>query len=531
MKQLTLCLLALWGLMQGAMAQNEGIQRPWRSSESCTSIMVGKKASADGSVMVSHTCDAWYRTWLTMRPAKTYERDTMETIYKGRMHTEYPNDQTGLVVKGQIPQAKKTYRFLDTSYPCINEKQLAMGETTIEGRPELVNDKGMFYIEELQRVALERCATAREAIKLIGSLIKQYGYADWGECITIADTKEVWQMEIFGEGKNKIGGVWAAKRIPDDHVGVSANISRIGQIETDSNNFMASDNVKRVARELGFWDGKEPFVFWKAYGDNKKAYMAREYFILNHFAPSLGLKFDDREEMPFSVKPEKKVSVEEVMAMMRETYDGSDIDMTKNLKVEMKDRKTGKTDTIVSPVASPWMSSDLTRLLNTAKPGIVEFNRPVAVAFCAYSTIIQLRGWLPNAIGGVVWFGYDNPAESPRIPIFLGCTELPKNFQICGQHRFRTDAAVWSFRRANKLATLRWGRNKEMMQQAVERFGQKGARERPWVEEQYKKILAKDGEEKATEFLNNYTADFAGAAMLRWQEMGDLLWNRYQMGF
>ncbi|WP_329904647.1 dipeptidase [Porphyromonas pogonae] len=519
------------GVIQPLLAQNDDTDRPWRSPESCTSVMVGKKASVDGSVMTSHTCDSWYRTWLTMRPAKTYTKDTVEAVYEGRMHTEYPDDQTKMTEKGRIKQIRSTYKYLDTSYPCLNEKQLGIGETTIEGKTELINPKAMFMIEELQRIALERCSTARQAIKLIGELIEKHGYADYGECLTIADPKEVWQMEIFGVGKDKIGGVWAARRIPDDHIGVSANIPRIGKILKDPEYFMASANVSAAAKELGFWDGKEPFVFWKAYSKDKKAYMIREYFILNYFAPSLGLKFDDREEMPFSVKPDKPVDVTDVMAVLRQTYEGTEYDMLKNLKVEVKDKKTEKTDTITSPAANPWMTTDMVTMLNGIKKDVVKRQRTIAVPQCAYSTVIQLRSWLPDAIGGVVWFAFDNPAQSPRIPIFAGNTQLPKSFEVCGQHRFRTDAAVWSFRRANKLASVRWGRNRANIEEAVKRFTDKGVRELPWVEAEYKKILTAHGAEEATKFLNEYTADFAGAAMLRWQEMGDEYWSKYQMGF
>ncbi|MDE6180353.1 MAG: C69 family dipeptidase, partial [Phocaeicola sp.] len=122
-----------------------------KDPESCTSIMAGKKATTDGSVITSHTCDSWYRTWVNMVPAESYEKDTVMNIYDGRMHTEFVADQTHVNIKGQIPQVRKTYAFMDTSYPCINEKQLGMVETTISGRRELVNPKGMFMIEELQR--------------------------------------------------------------------------------------------------------------------------------------------------------------------------------------------------------------------------------------------------------------------------------------------------------------------------------------------------------------------------------------------
>ena len=155
---------------------------------------------------------------------------------------------------------------LDTAYPCLNEKQLAMGETTISGRDTLRNKNGIFMIEELSRIALERCTTARDAIRLMGELVKKYGYGDSGECLTIADKNEAWLFEIFGEGPKKVGGVWAAVRIPDDEVAVSANISRIGALDlSDPDHYMASDNVFEVAKKLKLWDGKEPFCFWKAY--------------------------------------------------------------------------------------------------------------------------------------------------------------------------------------------------------------------------------------------------------------------------
>ena len=145
---------------------------------SCTSIMVGKDASADGSVITSHTCDSWYRTWMQIVPARDHKSGNQAAVYAGRMHTQTPQDSTKMYLKGRIPQVSHTFRYLDTAYPCLNEKQLAMGETTISGRDTLRNEKGMFMIEELQRIALERCSTARQAIRLMGDLVKKYGYGD-----------------------------------------------------------------------------------------------------------------------------------------------------------------------------------------------------------------------------------------------------------------------------------------------------------------------------------------------------------------
>ena len=517
-------------------AQQVQYAKPVLNPESCTSIMVGREASADGSVITSHTCDSNYRTWMDVIAASTTDKDTIVNVYTGRMHTDYDKGMRGVVLKGCIPQAHQTYQFLNTAYPCLNEKQLGMGETTISGREELVNEKGMFNIEELQRIALQRCTTAREAIRLMGDLIETYGYGDWGECLTIADPKEVWHFEVFGEGKEKIGGVWAAVRIPDDHVGVSANISRISTLNLkDTDNYMASKNVFSAAKRLGLWDGKKPFRFWEAYSGTNyfnevKSFSIREFFILNKLAPSLKLSYDS-EELPISVKPDKKVSATDVMALLAETYEGTDFDVIKNLKIAKKKRGTNEVDSITSPAANPWMGRDMATLLNTLKPGVVDRNRLVAVPQCAYSTVIQLRSWLPDAIGGVVWMALDNPGQSPRFPIFSGTKDLPACFKVCGQHRFNEDAAIWSFRRANKLATVRWGVTKDEIQQGMTHFVEKGQMELPYVEKCYQEIAASKGEEAAKQYLTSYTADFAGAAILRWKEMGDSFWTRFGRGF
>ena len=510
--------------------------RTQRDPLSCTSIMVGKKASADGSVITSHTCDSWYRTWMTVRPAADYKEGEMENIYDGRMHTEWVEDMSKVVVKGQIPQVSHTYRVLDTSYPCLNEKQLGMGETTISGRDTLRNKNGMFMIEELQRVALERCATAREAIKLMGELVKQYGYGDSGECLTIADTKEVWIFEIFGEGPDKIGGVWAAQRIQDDEVAVSANIPRISTLNLkDKNNYMASDNVFDVAKRLSLWDGKEPFKFWKAYGGPNysgdwKNYSTREFFIYTSLAPSLGLT-EDMEEMPLGVKPEKLVTVEEVARLLGSYYEGTEKDLSGRLKVAQRNRKTGEMDTIVSPVANPWMRSDEIALYAALGDDKMKWTRTVAVPQCAYSTIIQLRDWLPDAVGGVVWMSLDNPGESPRFPIFCGTASLPGVLKVCGNHRYRDDSALWHYRQTNKLATVRWGTCRKTLEPARDYFLKKGMRELPFVEETYKSILEKDGNEEAEAFLTNYTADFVGATILKWDELYRTYWRQFWSGF
>jgi dipeptidase len=513
--------------------QNNSQYTEWEDVESgCTSIMVGKLASTDGSVITCHTCDGNYRMWVNMVPPAKYPEGAKNKVYTGKMHTETSWDLRGITEKGEIPQVEKTYAFLNTAYPCMNEHQLAIGETTIGGRRALRNGEGMFMIEELERIALERCTNARDAIRLIGELVKEYGYGDWGECITIADTKEVWHFEIFGEGLLKKGAIWAAVRIPDDHIGISANIPRIAELDLDDpDHYMASHNVFSYAEQKEWWDPKsgEPFKFWKAYS-GRKPFSSREYFVFNTLAPSMNLDYE-AEELPFSVKPDEKVSVRDIIAMYRQTYAGTDWDMTQNL---MTKARRGK-EMVKSPIVSPWMSYDMWNLLNTLKPGVVERYRTIAIAGCSYSHITQSRDWLPDPVGGICWFSFDNPGQSARIPIFAGVTELLPSFKVGAQHRFRSDSAAWAFRRANKLATFKWGQTKEHIEKAINEFEEKAFTDLPDVEKKalefYNGGKTEEDILKAKQYLTKYTNDFARAAINKYKELGDKFWAFLARGY
>jgi len=502
-------------------------------AENCTCIMVGRLASTDGSVMTSHSCDGRYRTWLEMVPAMTFARDTVHAVYRGTMQTEEAWDMTNLTRKGEIPQVKSTYAYLNTAYPCLNEKQLAMGETTIYGKRELINQEGLFVIEELERIALQRCTTARQAIALIGLLAEQYGYGDLAECLTIADPKEVWQLEIAGSGPGKPSALWVAQRIPDEHVGIAANIPRISDVNfRDSDNFMTSTDLRKKAKELGYWDGKEPFKFYRVIGTGKP-YAIREFFILSTLAPELNLTME-MEELPFSVKPEKKLSASDVMALFRETYEGTPYDMTRNLMVTVRKKdEAGNeiTEMVKSPAISNWMNNDVRTLINELKPGTIDRQRTIAIAGCSYSHVIQCREWLPDEVGAVAWFSFDNPGQSPRIPIFSGIISLPKSFSICGQHRYREDAALWAFREANRLSMINWERGRKLIEPAVAELENKALAELPGLEERVK-IMVKEGRnEEARKVVTEYSNAFAHGAMNRWQELKRELWQMFGRGF
>ena len=416
-------------------------------NESCTSIAAGKLATTDGSVMTSQTCDGTSRTWMEVVPAQNWSDTAKLDLYWDLRHTESKNDRLGVKLKGSIPQVPYTFAYLNTGYPCMNEKQLAMGETTIVGRKELRSPKGLFHIEDLQGIALQRCSTAREAVLLMGRLAEQYGYRDGGECLTVADKRELWFFEITGAGPEDMGALWVARRIPDNHVTVSANTPRISDVDFgDKDNYMYSEGLKENARKLGYWDGKEPFKFWKVIHETgKKPFTIRDFFVLKTLAPSLNLTMD-MEELPLSVKPEQNVSLADMNRLLRETYEGTEWDMTKDMMVtkKIKDKDGTERDTIYkSPLAQNWMTNDMFEFLNAQRgEKKIEKQRTISVVWCAYSFVIQCRDWLPDEVGGVCWWSEDNPGESPRVPLFAGMTDVPESFKVCGHKRYRPDAAL-----------------------------------------------------------------------------------------
>ena len=498
---------------------------PEVESLGCTSIMVGRLASADGSVFTSHTCDGNYRTWLRVVPPATHAEGAMRPVLKGTMKTEFPDDRRGIERLGEIPQVPQTFGYFDTAYPCMNERQLAMGESTFEGRKQLKSDLGLFYVEELQRLALERTSSAREAVLLMGAMAQKYGYKDIGEALTVADPREAWHMEILGPGQGRLGAVWAAVRIPDDHVGVAANLSRISRIDLErSEDYLASDNVFSLAEEMGWWDPEsgKPFRFWEVYG-GKKPFTAREYWVFRSLAPSLELDFEKDEELPFSIKPERPVTREELFALLRATYEGSEFDLTQNLLLsEAKTDKKRKASHV-----NPWLARDQMELFNQLKPGTLTFHRPIAVMFNAYHVVIQLREWLPDAIGGICWFGLDNPAGSPRVPLYAGITDLPADYQVDSQHRFRRDSASWAFRRAIRLAAFHWGKNRVPLEKELASWEKRILGELPTLETRALGLFQTDPE-GARALLTDYTTALCRAMTHRYWELGDQLWLEFR---
>ena len=279
---------------------------------------------------------------------------------------------------------------------------------------------------------------------------------------------------------------------------------------------MASDNVESVAKEYGLWDGQGDFVWFKAYNVPRakgKNFAIRDWFIFNHFAPSLGLSMDD-DSIPFSIKPEKKLSLRDINKILRSTYEGTEYDMTKNWK------SVSKGDTIVSPLANPWLTTETRTTLNTIAPGTIDFVRTVAVCWCSYSTVIQLRNWMPDEVGGILWYGVDNPGESPRIPIFSGGKTLPHAFDNCGQKQYVPDCILWQFRRPNRLGTLAWQKNKALFEKNILE-----------MEDIAIDAVNNLGKTRNPDLLDSCTEGIYHLAVARWNALEEQLWIKHGRGF
>jgi dipeptidase len=492
--------------------------------DSCTSILVGRLASADGSTMTSHSCDSGTdRTWMTIVPNQKHKPGETAKVYYEPKRTKGPNDADRLET-GEIPQVPETYAYLNAAYPIMNEHQLAIGETTIGGRRELVSEDGMIDAPELYRLCLERAKTAREAIRVIDDLTAKYGYNDWGECFTFADTKEVWHFEIYGPGKGKKGAVWAARRVPDDEIGCSANAGRIRTLDLQNKEFfMASANVTALAAELGFWskDGGAPFDFTYAYNPDSRTSLycrRREWRVLSLLAPGLKLN-PESENYPFSVKPEKKVTPRDLFAIFRDTYGGTDYDMTRTLTAVNR-----KGETVKSPIAGPFMSNDLRELLR------IKRERTICSQGSTYLQVTQSREWLPAPIGGVVWLGYDNPATTPHTPFYIGIARMPDSYMVDGRWAYRRDCAWWAYRTVSKLALFRWQEMTKDIEAVWKGIEDKVFGGQAKVEEEALALYKKDPK-AAREFLTKYCLDQANGAVAAYWKLSDDLWHKYSGEF
>ncbi|MFO8236153.1 MAG: C69 family dipeptidase [Bacteroidales bacterium] len=509
--------------------------------EGCTSITVGKKASSDGSVMTSHTDDSHRtRAWMDFEPAKDQIEEETVSMFKrvednSKTMPAYKHEEIG-----EIPQVEQTNAYLNTAYPSMNEHQLGVGESTFGGREELQSDAGLIDCQRLCQLMLERTETAREAIELADGLLTQFGWNDYGECLTIADKNEVWHLEIVGPGEGKVGAVWAAQRVPDDHIAVNANASTIKEIDLDdSDNFMASDNIHEVAEENGWWDESEgEFQFCYAYAPGSRKSVAsrrREWRVFDLLAPSLDLD-PTSENYPFSVKPDEKVTLSDLVKVFKDYYQGTPYDMRRNITTTNEDGEK-----VISPLANPFMPYDQLEIQDVNggwfsvddESGDIDFlgERTIARWYTMYGTIIQCRDWLPDEIGGIVWLAQDNIASSIYIPVYCNNTDLPESYKVKARETgYSRESAWWAFNRLGTLAAQRWGDMHKDIDSVWNPWQEQLFKEQEEIDNKAKELYDEDPE-KAVEFLNDRTMEWGNKVVEKAWDMGDLLWTKYDEQF
>ncbi|MBL7110894.1 MAG: C69 family dipeptidase [Bacteroidales bacterium] len=447
----------------------------------CTIIAIGKKASTDGSVIISHS-DAGPDCRLRIVPGVSVKLGTMAPVHWGMVDLGRPLGDYGEVI-GYIPEVSRTYTYFHSAYPQINEHQLAIGESTMSQRNELRVDIGIckqiMTVEQAQVFALQRCKTAKEALLLITNLLETYGFlpscAGESEALVIGDVNEIWILEVFSVGNDwnpnsgKPGVIWAAQRVPDDHVLVIPNWSIIKKINLDDKaNYMASSNYMKVAIDHGWYDpeGGKPFIWQDVYSPIPREWATSRFWLFySQFAPNYTdwpdrytedpFKGDDQYTQyvepisiyPFSVKPERKLSVKDVMDFQRSTFTGTIYDK-ENSPAWYYPNQDG--EMVKSQVATPFPTSEWRKVLK------INSRRNVARARGEYGMIAQLRGWLPDEVGGIYWFYVDNAHVSAYAPIYTGVTDVAECYKIYDKEKFDDNSIRWCVDFVENLLYLRW---------------------------------------------------------------------------
>jgi len=498
-------------------------------NKACTVIAIGKKASADGSVIVSHT-DAGPDCRLHYVPSQKFKTGSKAPVYWGMIDTGRALGDYGEVI-GHIPQVEETNAYFQTAYPQMNTHQLAIGESTLSQRDELKLDrsicKQIMTIEQAQAFALQRCTKAEDALKLITELLETYGFlpscVDESESLVIADTEEIWVLEVFSVGNEwkkdsgKPGCIWAAQRVPDDHAMIIPNWSIIKQINLeDKANYRASSNYMQEAIDRGWYNPSSgrPFIWQEAYSPIPREWATSRFWLFYaSFAPNY-TNWPDRftesvwegenqytqyveplSIYPFSVKPERKLSVQDVMAFQRSTFSGTLYDK-ENASAWYYPNEEGQLTK--SAFATPFPTEEMRRILN------INRRRNVARARGEYGMIAQLRGWLPNEVGGVYWFYVDNAYTSAYVPIYTGVTDVAECYKVYNPAYFQENSIRWCVDFVDNLMYLRW---QDAVKKLYEKRNPLEARffaEQAGIDEKAQALIKKNPK-KAQEYLTEIT--------------------------
>ncbi len=479
------------------------------TTRACTNFIVTAGASTDGSVFITYSADSHeFYGMLIHIPAATHLPGEMLKVYEW---------DTGKYL-GEIAQPPRTYAVVGN----INEHQVAIGETTFGGRRELSDPKAILDYGSLMYIALQRARTAREAIKVITDLVAEYGYYSSGESMSISDPKEAWIFEIISKGPDNKGAVWVARKVPDGYISGHANQARIRQFPlNDPENTIYAPDVISFARDKGYFDGPdEAFSFADAYAPidfgGARFCDARVWCMFHRTAPSQNLSPDwamgkqGAEPMPLWIKPDRKLSVRDVMELMRDHYQGTPLDMTQDIGA--------------GPHELPYRWRPLTWKVD----GTEYFHeRATSTQQTGFSFVAQSRGWLPDPIGGVLWFGLDDTNSTVYMPMYCGISRVPHCVaENNGSFReFSWDSAFWVFNFVANYSYLRYSdmiKDVQIVQRELEgRFlGEQEAVDSAAL------ALYEKSPRLAADYLTDYSVRVGDETVKRWKKLGEhLIWK------
>ena len=487
----------------------------------CTNLIVGKGASADGSVICTYNCDGFgFASALTYSAPGRHAKGEMLAIRSwGASEPHY------------IKEAEYTYAVMGL----MNEKQVSIVETTWGGREELQNREGWLDYFALMQLALQRSASAREAILVMDVLVQEYGYNETGESFAICDKDEAWIMELIGKGPGRKGAVWVARRLPDGCVTAYANSSRIRQfpqvkkapkksnvciIEGDC---MYSKDVISFAREMGYFNGADadfsfreayqPMTFSKARACEARvwSFFRRHYdaAVIDSYLPFIDGKFDVCDELPLWIEPKSKVSVRDIMADMRDHYEGTALDMTADIS------------------AGPWASPYRNQPVNfTASDGTKMFReRPIGCQQSGMTMVCQMRSFLPDAVGGVTYFNLDDATMVAYVPVYCGARIVPEPFRRENNdiREFSWGSAFWVNNFVANMVYPRWSAMIGDLREAQKELEDYYADDQAAVEARARELTP--GE--LTEFVTRKTIDYTDRMMKRWEKLAYYLIVRH----
>jgi len=479
----------------------------------CTNFLVSRGASIDNSTFITYAADSHVLYGeLYYFPASYHKEGEMLDIYEW---------DTGKYL-GKIKQVKRTYTVIGN----MNEFQVSIGETTFGGKKELRNKKGILDYGSLIYITLQRARTAREAIKIMTSLVEEYGYHSSGETFSIADPNEVWIMDFIGKGEGKKGALWVARRVPEGYVSAHANQARIRQFPlNDSRNCLYAKDVISFAREKGWFKGKDKdFSFVDAYAPvdfgSARFCEARVWSFFRRVAPSMKFDLDyvrgnpKAKPLPLWIKPEKKLSVLDLMDLMRDHFEGTEFDLSKGVGA--------------GPFELPYRWRPLVWKYNGKK----YFNeRSTSTQQTGFSFIAQARKWLPNPIGGILWFSVDDTASTVYVPIYCDIKKVPYNYSVgvADFHHFSWDSAFWVFNVVSNFTYLRYKDMIQDVRNVQNYFEDKFVAEVKNVDKAALSLYKKS-EDLARDYLTRFSNEKASNVITRWKKLFTDLVVKYMDG-